>query len=165
MDIERFGRRMIELLPQLVRGFARQEHNDLSRGKLTLPQLWALEHLSRQARGCPMNELAHALGISRPAATGLIDRLIAQGLTRRVEEPSDRRIVRVMRTAKGQRVLANIWEQKRRTLIAVFGQISPSDRAQYLLTLEQVVNILGRQQPAPLPRQRMPRGRQPALTS
>ena len=153
MDIERFGRRMIELLPQLVRGFARHEHNDLSRGKLTLPQLWALEHLSRQARGCPMHALSQALGISRPAATGLMDRLIAQGLARRVEDPKDRRIVRVISTAKGQRVLANIWEQKRRTLIAVFGQISPSDRAQYLLTLEQVVNILGRQPTAPAARQ------------
>jgi len=145
MDLERFGRRMIELLPQLVRGFARQEHNDLSRGKLTLPQLWALDVLARQARGCPMKALAHALGISRPTATGLMDRLIAQGFTRRVADPSDRRVVRVMLTAKGQRVLANIWEQKRRTLVTVFGRISPADRAQYLSTLERVVSILDQQ--------------------
>jgi len=136
---------MIELLPQLVRGFARQEHNDLSRGKLTLPQLWALDLLARHARGSQMKELAQALGISRPTATGLIDRLIAQGLTRRAADPSDRRVVRVMLTAKGQRVLADIWEQKRRTLVRVFGQISPADRSQYLLTLERVVDILGRQ--------------------
>lgn len=147
MDLERFGRRMIELLPQLVRGFARHEHNDLSRGKLTLPQLWALDLLARQARGCPMNALAHALGISRPTATGLMNRLIAQGLARRVDDPSDRRVVRVMLTAKGRRVLANIWEQKRRTLVNVFGQISPADRAQYLSTLERVVGILGQQPP------------------
>ena len=141
MEIERFGQRMITLLPQMIRGFARRESNYLSRGKITLPQLWVLEHLSRQT-DCPMNELAGFLRISRPAATGLIDRLIVQGLVSRKGDPRDRRIVRVNLTAKGRRILANIWEQKRRMLIDVFGQISPQDRAQYLATLERVVQIL-----------------------
>ena len=145
MELERFSRRMIELLPQLVRGFARHEHNVLSRGDITLPQLWALEHLSRQAAGSPMNGLARVLEISRPAATGLIDRLIAQGLVRRRADARDRRIVRVTMTAKGRRMLASIWEQKRRTLVDVFGQISPEDRRQYLTTLERVVMILSQQ--------------------
>lgn len=146
MDVEVFGRRMVELLPQLVRGFARHEHNYLSRGEITLPQFWALEHLSR-AQGCPMNDLARFLSTSRPACTGLIDRLISQGLVRRDHDRSDRRIVRVMITAKGKHILENIWEQKRRMLVEVFGQISPADRAQYLATLERVVAILSKEQP------------------
>ena len=144
MDIERFGQRMITLLPQMIRGFARRESNYLSRGKITLPQLWVLEHLSR-TKDCPMNALARFLGISRPAATGLADRLIAQGLVRRGEDPRDRRVVRVELTAKGRAILANIWEQKRRMLVDVFGRIPPADRAQYLATLERVVGILTEQ--------------------
>ena len=146
MDIEAFARRMVELLPRLARGLARHEHNSLSRGDITLPQLWALEHLSRHDVGCPMNELARALSISRPAATGLIDRLIVQKLARRMSDHQDRRIVRVAITAKGQRILTNIWEQKRRTITSVFSQISPDDRAQYLTTLERVVRILTEQE-------------------
>lgn len=141
MNIERFGQRMIALLPQMIRGFARRESNYLSRGKITLPQLWVLEHLSR-AEETPMNALARFLGISRPAATGLVDRLIAQGLVSRGDDPQDRRVVRVALSAKGRKVLANIWEQKRRMLVDVFGRISPADRAQYLATLERVVMIL-----------------------
>ena len=144
MDVELFGRRMVDLLPQLVRGFARHEHNYLSRGQITLPQFWALEYLSRQ-RGCPMNDLARFLSISRPGCTGLIDRLIGQGLVRRDHDRSDRRIVRVMITAKGKQIIENIWEQKRRMLVEVFGQISPADRAQYLATLERVVMILSKE--------------------
>ena len=144
MEIESFGRRMVELLPQLTRGFARYEHNYLSRGQITLPQLWALQHLARQ-HGCPMNDVANFLGISRPACTGLIDRLLSQGLVRREPDRHDRRIVRVAITAKGQRILDNIWEQKRRMLVKIFGQISPSDRTQYLATLERVVKILAHQ--------------------
>ena len=149
MELDRFGRRMIELLPQLVRGFARYEHNYLSRGEITLPQLWAMEYLARQG-GCAMHELARFLRISRSAATGMIDRLIAQGLARREDDPEDRRIVRVHLMPKGNRILTTIWEQKRRMIVEVFGRISPSNRAQYLATVEQVVKILGAKDvPAP----------------
>ena len=141
MDINRFGQRMIALLPQMLRGFARRESNYLSRGKITLPQLGVLEYLStREER--PMNELARHLGVTRPAATGLVDRLIAQGLVSRQGDRSDRRVVRVNLTPKGRRVLDNIWSQKRRMLQQVFGRISPAGRAQYLATLERVVEIL-----------------------
>ena len=141
MDLPLFGQRMIELLPQLMRGIARHESNSLSRGQITLPQLWVLEHLSRQGQ-CSMHELALFLGISRPAATGLIDRLLLQDLVRREHDPHDRRIVRVRITAKGQRVVKTIWEQKRRLIVEVFGQLSAHDRAQYLATVERVVDIL-----------------------
>ena len=141
MDLERFGWRMIELLPQLIREISRRESNYLSQGKITLPQLWVLEALSRQGSS-PMNKIAQSLGVSRPAATGLIDRLIAQGLVRRQPDTRDRRIVRAALTAKGSRIVKNIWEQKRKTLMAVFGRISPSGRGQYLNILEKVVQTL-----------------------
>jgi DNA-binding MarR family transcriptional regulator len=98
-----------------------------------------------------MHELARFLGISRPAATGLIDRLLAQEMVRREEDPQDRRMVRVSITAKGRRAVKTIWEQKRRMIVDVFGRISPNDRAQYLATVEQVVRILGEKE-FPLPK-------------
>lgn len=145
MDIEDFGNRMIELLPKLIRGVAQYEHNYLTRGEITLPQLWALEYLSRQGNS-PMRDLVQFLKISKPAATGLIDRLIAQGLARREGDKEDRRIVRVSITARGRKIISSIWEQKRNSMMRVFGQISPQDRAQYLTTLERVVANLTQQQ-------------------
>lgn len=144
LSAEQFADRMVELLPRMIRGFARRESNYLSRGKITLPQLWVMEHLSRR-RDCPMGELARFLGISRPAATGLADRLIAQGLAARRGDPKDRRVVRVNLTPKGQRALSSIWDQKRRMIQQVFGQISPADRAHYLATLKRVVGILSKE--------------------
>lgn len=151
MQIESFGRRMIELLPQLIRGFARRESNYLSRGRITLPQLWALETLSRKKGGSPMHELARFLSVSRPAATGLIDRLIAQGLVRREGDVKDRRVVRVSITAKGQRIITHIWNQKRRMITEVFGRISSKERFQYLSTVQKVVRILSEKGPGQSP--------------
>lgn len=141
MQIDRFSQRMIELLPRLIRGISQHESNSLSRGDITLPQLWALEHLARR-QGCPMHELAQALGISRPAATGLMSRLITQRLASREHDRQDRRVVRVTISPKGRRILSNIWGQKRRAIAAVFSQLSAADRAQYLAILERVVETL-----------------------
>ena len=141
MELHRFSRRLVALFPALGRGIARHEHNDLSRGKITLPQVWTLDYLAHHDQA-PMNTLAQALGISKPAATGLVDRLIAHGLAARTGDPQDRRVVRVAITPKGRRQLTNIWEQKRRVLATVFGKISARDRTHYLATLERVVSIL-----------------------
>lgn len=144
LTLNQFGRRMVELLPQMIRGFAQRESNYLSRGKITLPQLWVLEFLSRQGIS-RMNELARFLRISRPAATSLADRLISQGLVDRAGDARDRRVVQLSLTPKGKRILGEIWDEKRRMLLQVFGQIPTVDRFQYLRTLERVVAILSRE--------------------
>ena len=144
MDIALFSRRLVELLPQLIRGISRYERNALSRGAITIPQLWALEYLARQtvASGTAMHEVARSLGISRPAATGLIDRLIHQQFAVRQHDPKDRRVVRVTITARGRRLLDRIWDQKRLAVARVFAKLSLDDRAEYLRILEQVVQTL-----------------------
>lgn len=142
--MEPFSRRMVELIPQMIRGCSRQEHNSLTRGEITLPQLFVMECLARR-KSCPMHEIARELDITRPAATGLINRLISQQLVTREHDARDRRVVRVSITAKGRKMLSNIWNQKRRTLERVFAQIAPGERAQYLKTLERVVEILMQQ--------------------
>ena len=141
-DIATFSQRMIELLPQLMRGVTRHESNALSRGTITLPQLWAMECVSRRD-GCSMHELAATLNISRPAATGLVDRLVAHVLARLAGDGKYRRLVRVTITAKGRRIVRDIWTQKRRAIAHVFGRLSAQDRADYLRILERVVETLG----------------------
>ncbi|MBI3602322.1 MAG: TolC family protein [Candidatus Omnitrophica bacterium] len=144
MDIKDFSKRMIELLPQCIRGFHSYESNYLSRGRISQPQFWALEYLSRRGPSF-MSVIASFLNVSRPAATGLIDRLIAQRLVSRRVGEDDRRSVKVEITSKGKRIVSNIWEQKRRSLEKVFSKISPQDRRQHLEILERVVKTLGSQ--------------------
>lgn len=140
-EIEKFGWRIIELMPQLIRGFARHEHNYLSSGRITIPQFWVLEHLFRTGIN-QMSDLASFFAISRPATTGLIDRLIAQKLVKRKDDSCDRRIVWIEITNKGKAIVRDILKQRHSALTHVFGQISVSDRKQYLQILEQMVEIL-----------------------
>jgi len=67
---------------------------------LTIPQmrlLWAL----RDEDGLPVGVLADHLGVNPSTITGHVDRLVRQGLVRRVEDPADRRIVRNFLTQEG----------------------------------------------------------------
>ena len=140
MNIKEFASKVIALSPQIIRGFKQYENNYLTRGEITLPQFMALGYLERNGRS-KMNDLARHFRTSPSATTGLMDRLILQGLVARQDDLHDRRIVWIRLTAKGRGIIKSINEQKTKTLINIFGKISPEDRARYLNILEQVVKI------------------------
>src|SRR3989338_1744756 len=148
MDLQEFSKRMMEVLPRCRRDFFRYEHGYISRGKISMPQFDVLEYLSsrREPNGhrgaCLMTELARTFHISKPAATGLIGRLVAQKLVDRLLSEKDRRVVKVRLTAKGRQAVSSVLERRRQNLVKIFAHISASDRRQYVRTLEQVVHIL-----------------------
>lgn len=140
MNIKEFARRVIDLSPQIIKSFVHHEHNYLSRGEITLPQFWALEYLHRNGKS-KMNSLTKYLSISAPATTGLIDRLMVQGLVSRKDDPGDRRVVWIELTSSGNNIVKNINKQKTKVLINIFGKISQGDRDHYLNILEQIIKI------------------------
>ena len=140
MNIKEFADRVIELFPRISKGLMQREHNYLTKGDISLPQFWVLNHLYHNEKS-KMNCLARHLKISPPATTGMIDRLIAQGMVLRKDDEQDRRIVWIELTAKGRGIIKSINKQKTKTLIKVFEKISPKDRGHYLKILEQIVKI------------------------
>jgi len=140
MNIREFANKVIELSPQIIRGFKQYENNYLTRGEITLPQFWVLNYLDCNGKS-KMNNLAKHLKISPSATTGLIDRLLVQGLVARKDDFADRRIVGIELSAKGKGIIKSINKQKTETLIKVFGKISSRDREHYLNILQQVVKI------------------------
>ena len=70
---------------------------------ITLPRFDVLAQLDRSPGGLTMGELSNRLMVSNGNITGLIDRLVAEGLVARAAEPGDRRSIRVRLTAAGKR--------------------------------------------------------------
>lgn len=60
--------------------------------------------------GASGDELAEGLGVGLATATGIVDRLGAQGLVRRAEDPDDRRIRRVYLTQEGDDLIQRLTE-------------------------------------------------------
>jgi DNA-binding MarR family transcriptional regulator len=53
-------------------------------------------------------DIAGALGVGLGTVTGIVDRLVSQGLVTRHEDPQDRRVRRVGLTARGRGLAENI---------------------------------------------------------
>ena len=138
---QRNAEKLIELLPRLLRGLLRREDNFLTQGKISFPQMLALEHLSR-VRQCRMSDLAEALSIKMASATGLADRMFKSGYVRRFPDPRDRRVVRIGLLPKGQKVVQTIFEQKKRVMADVFKKIPTEDSSRYVQVFEKIVRTL-----------------------
>jgi DNA-binding MarR family transcriptional regulator len=141
VNITLFAENVTELLPQIMRGLSHHENNYLTRGEISLPQFLVLEYLHRNGTST-MSGLADHLGISRAAATGLIDRMIGQKFVVRKDDAHDRRVVWIRISPKGKGTVESIKGQKMKTIIKVFDKISPKDREHYLNILKQMVTII-----------------------
>lgn len=68
---------------------------------LSLPKHGVLSQLAEAGEPLPLSELAERLCCVRSNMTQLMDRLEAEGLVERVDDPADRRIVRAALTPLG----------------------------------------------------------------
>ncbi len=139
--VDFFADRMMELYPQWVKGMARFESSYLIKGVITLPQVWALHYLSRH-KECPMSELAGSMKLGLSSVTGMVDRLVKQGLAERRRTEDDRRVVFVDISASGRKVLKQILAQRRKFMVRLFESLTARERASYLHILEKLVRGL-----------------------
>lgn len=98
----------------------------LLRHGLSLPEYIALE-LCAQAPA-RASEVARALGVSAAGATDLLDRLEGRHLVRRVDDPEDRRAVRVRLTSAGLRLQQECRSIKRQDLKFLGAAMTPEER-------------------------------------
>lgn len=132
-----FVDRLSALLPRLCRAMVRQESDHVTRGELTLPQLWALEMLRREGPR-QMHDLLAALNLKASTGTVFVDRLARLRFVRRERDARDRRAVRVAITRRGLQVLEGIDAARRRTMLTVFSHLSATERRQYLTIIEKL---------------------------
>lgn len=136
-ELKNFSRQVVEVMPYLVREFARREDNHLTRGKISCPQLVTLDYINRHGRA-HMVDIARILSTRMSSVSILVDRLIREKMLIRQRDPKDRRAVWVTITGKGRRVIAQILTQKRSSIAQVFSVLTARERSQYLSALLKI---------------------------
>jgi MarR family transcriptional regulator, organic hydroperoxide resistance regulator len=71
---------------------------------VTGPQLWALKTISKN-EGLPLGELSKRMYLHPSTITGLIDRLEKKGYAERDRDQRDRRVVKILLTPEGKRLV------------------------------------------------------------
>ena len=145
ISITDFARKIEIIMPEIVRGFARRQHDDVFKGKITLPQLLILDILNTQGPS-KMTDLAKKMKVTTAASTGIVQRLVVQGYVTREYDEKDRRLIMIKISAKGSEMLKKINQQRTQQITRIFRQISEGDRSEYLRILLQVKDILDKEE-------------------
>ncbi len=90
---------------------------------MTLPRFDLMAQIERSAEGILLSELSRRLMVSNGNITGLVERLVQEGLVRRLVDPGDRRAARVSLTDKGRSLFTRMAEAHRNWLSEMLGEL------------------------------------------
>ncbi|WP_326562833.1 MarR family winged helix-turn-helix transcriptional regulator [Micromonospora sp. NBC_01796] len=104
---------------------------------LTLPQLKILILLSHSGSASG-RELSGTVGVSLATMTGIVDRLVAQDLVVRGEDPRDRRVRRVELSPSGHKLMEGILNAGNTRMQSLLSRLSVDE----LATVERATALL-----------------------
>ncbi len=104
----------------------------------TLPQFDVLAALSKNQTGLRMTEISEELKVSNGNITGIIDRLVMDGLVIRTSVQGDRRATIITLTPKGEEHFNKIAKDHEKWLDEIMGEISPEQLQNALQVFKDV---------------------------
>jgi DNA-binding MarR family transcriptional regulator len=91
-----------------------------------------------------VGRIAEVLGVSRPAATQLVDRLVEHGMIERRHDPADRRVVLVDYAPGMHEVARRIMGVRRRQLNEALDRLTEWEAEAFFKGLREITAALGR---------------------
>ncbi len=107
-------------------------------GEVSMSQFQALKHIGQHGP-CTIGSLAQGLGVTQPAATMLVDRMVKRVLVERGPGRTDRRQSEVSLTPHAEELLQRTESERAERLSRVLGLMHPTEREQLLRSLERFV--------------------------
>jgi DNA-binding MarR family transcriptional regulator len=93
---------------------------------LTIAQVKSLFYIYNEGT-INFRQLAAAMKVTPSNVTGIIDRLVDQGLVSRTENPEDRRMLMLRLTEKGESLINNLRERRVSQVSAVLSRMTAED--------------------------------------
>jgi len=133
--------KITETMDRIHRKMRAKLSNELSQGKITIPQYHILDYLYNKGESV-MREIADYLFVTPPAVTGIVDKLVKMQLVHRSFRSSDRRIIIVSLTQKGKNVISKIKNQSNELFLAILKGFSPKEKKNFLEVTEKMEKLL-----------------------
>ena len=108
----------------------------------SLPRFDLMAQLDRHPQGLKMRELSRRLMVTGGNVTGLTDRLVAEGLVERHDDPADRRAWTVRLTAEGKRQFRTMAKAHEEWVAELFGGLDSQQQAALFELLGQLKRTL-----------------------
>jgi DNA-binding MarR family transcriptional regulator len=94
---------------------------------VTLPRFDLMAQLERKPHGMTLGELSQRMMVTNGNVTGLVDRLVTEGVITRTRQKSDRRSHIVSMTEKGRRQFAKMAKEHENWIAGMFGDLSQNE--------------------------------------
>ena len=134
---EQCAQAVLETVPQVMRAI-REEMRQPGAPLLSLPPLRTLAYLHRSPGSC-LFHLAEHLGVTRPTASSIVERLVRRGMVTRAANPHERRRIVLMLTPMGAWHLERARQSAQTWMATALSRLSPSS----LRRIRQGVTLLG----------------------
>lgn len=156
MDRERVLDEVLLLLPALSRGMGRPLPKEIaeiqeivghdfpiesSGGSISVGHVQVLISLAKGPRS--VGQLAEAIGVSPPAATQIVDRLVEHGMVERRHAERDRRVVLVDYVPRMHDVARQIVESRKERLEGAISPLSDEEAEAFLKGLKLLAEGFG----------------------
>lgn len=126
MDRAGLTKEIIELQRKVNRLLRQQTPDAWMELNLTISQLKSLFFITDQG-STNFTKLASALGVTPSNVTGIVERMVEQGLVSRQENPTDRRMLILRATDKGEAIIASLRERRARHISEILAHLSPEE--------------------------------------
>jgi DNA-binding MarR family transcriptional regulator len=120
---EECARAVMETVPKVMRAI-REEMRRQGAPLLTIPQLRTLAYLHRRPGSCLFHVAEH-LGVTRPTASAIVERLVQRGLVTRAENPQERRRVILRPTPLGTLLHQRVRQSTHGWMVTALSRLSP----------------------------------------
>jgi DNA-binding MarR family transcriptional regulator len=114
----------------------------------SLPRFDLMAQLDRHPEGLKMRELSHRLMVTGGNVTGLTDKLVAEGLVERRDNPHDRRAYTVRLTSEGQRQFRAMAQAHEAWIAELLGGLGAEQQGALFELLGQLKHSLTRRMPS-----------------
>jgi len=106
--------------------FIRTEMRSQRESSLSVPQFRVMVYLSRHI-GASLSEVAEHLGVTRATASVMVDRLVQHGLLDRIDDPQERRYIRLSLTQIGSDRLSEMREVTRQKIADLLKRLTAEE--------------------------------------
>jgi DNA-binding MarR family transcriptional regulator len=101
--------------------------------------------LSHSQEPLAMGKLSAELNVPMSTATRIVDWLVNSGLVKRVNDPNDRRVVRIAISDNGREMYDAGVTQNKKRIGQLLKDFTPAERDQLLYLMEKILNSLSKE--------------------
>ena len=107
---------------------------------VTLPRFDLMAQLYREPKGLRLTELSKRMMVTNGNVTGLVERLVQEGLVLRETDPDDRRAFIVRLSRSGMKKFADYAAENERFIVALFESVDAATMQALMANLKRLKN-------------------------